>query len=69
MVNNGCGHSFHSNIKFAVSQGIEEINWFFSCWYKFKKAESYLSNFWVGVVENGRGFFGHRALKSTMSLE
>ena len=39
VVINGCAHSGHRNLKLAVSnKGINGINWFLVCWYKFGKA-------------------------------
>ena len=46
----------HITLKLAVSQyKIDEIYWFFGCWYKFRKAKSYFNEFWVGMVKNGHG--------------
>ena len=51
IVKNGFGHS--SDKSLAGSQGcIVEINWFFACWYKFRKANSYFNDLWVGLVKN-----------------
>ena len=49
--------SRHSKIA-VFQEWIDEINWFFACWYKFRKAKKYLSDCWVGVVKNGGGFLG-----------
>ena len=49
---NGCGQSGHRTLKLAVSQWIDEMNWFLACWCKFKKAKSYFNDFWVGRVKN-----------------
>ena len=70
MVKNGCSHSGYKSLKLDVSQ--EEmilIKWFFACWYKFRKAKSYLNNFEVVMVRNGCGLSGHGTLKSGISLE
>ena len=37
----GCGLSGHGTLKSAVSQEwIDDMCWFFACWYKFRKAKS-----------------------------
>ena len=44
LVKNGCGLLGLGTIKSAVSQEwIDEMSWFFACWYKFSKAKSYLN--------------------------
>ena len=45
----------------AVSQeGINGINWFMVCRYKFGKAKSYFNNYWVFMDKNGPGLLlGH----------
>ena len=55
-------------IKYAVSQEwIDEMNWFFACSYKFRKAKSYFDNYWVGMVRNGQGLLDLETLKSGVS--
>ena len=34
--------------------GINGINWFLVCWYKFGKAKSYFNNYWECTVKNWR---------------
>ena len=52
----------------AVSQEwIDEMSWFFVCWYKFKKAKSYFNSYWVGMVRNARDFIDRGTLKSGIS--
>ena len=53
---------------FSVSQvGINGINWFLACWFKFRKAKShYFNNFCVVMVKNGHGQFGYGTLKSDL---
>ena len=54
--------------KCAVSQeGIDEMSWFFSCWYKFKKAKSCFNNYWVDMVKNEWDLLDHGTLKSGVS--
>ena len=48
---------------------INEINWFFGCWFKFGKTKSYCSNFLVAMVNNGHGRLDHGTLKSAVSEE
>ena len=44
--------SGHRTQKLTLSQKwTDEINWFFACWYKFKKAKSWFNDFWVGLVK------------------
>ena len=42
------------------------MNWFFACWYKFRKAKSWFDDFWVGKVKNGHGLLVHETFKSTV---
>ena len=54
-------------IKSAVSQEwINEFGWFFACWYKFRKAKSYI-NYWVGMFKNRGGLIDHGTLKPGVS--
>ena len=55
-------------VKSALSQKwIDEMGWYFACWYKFRKAKSYSDNYWVGIVKNGWSFIDHGTLKSAVS--
>ena len=57
----GCGLSGHGTLKSAVSQEwIDEMCWFFACWYKFRKAKSYFNNYWVGMVKNVKLDVSHK---------
>ena len=39
--------------KSVVSQEwIDEMSWFFTCWYKFRKAKSYFNNSRMGMLKN-----------------
>ena len=59
----GCG-----TLTSAVSQeGIYELVWFFTCWFKFTKAKSYFDNYWVDMVKNGQGLIDHGILKPGVS--
>ena len=46
---------------------IDEISWFFACWYKFRKVDSYFDYYWVGIVRNGWSLIDHRTLNSDVS--
>ena len=39
----------------------------FSCQCKFRKTKSYVADFWVGMVKNGRGHLVYETLKSAVS--
>ena len=59
VVKNGCGKSGHMTQKSTVSQErINGINWFLVCWWKFRKAWSYVNKFWMLVFKNGCGLLG-----------
>ena len=50
MIKNGRGQSGHRTLKLTVSQKwTDGVNWFFAFWYKFRKAESWLNDFWLGI--------------------
>ena len=67
-VGNGHGLLGLETPKSAVSQEwIDEMSWFFSCWYKFRKAKSCFNNYWVGMVKNEWGLIDHGTLKSGVS--
>ena len=38
-----------------MEQWMDELSWFFACWYKLGKVKNYFNNFWVAVVKNGHG--------------
>ena len=66
----GQGQSGHVTLRFTVSQEWRErMNWYFACWYKFRKAKGYFNNFCVGVFKNGHGYLVHETLKSALSKE
>ena len=65
MVRNECSQSGHGILNLVVSQArIDEMNWFFACWWKFRKANSYFNDFWVDMVKNRHGHLIHEILKS-----
>ena len=37
----------------------DELNWFFTCGYKFRKSKNYLCSYWMIVVNYGDGFLGN----------
>ena len=54
MLKIGCDQSVLWTQKLALCQrGMNELNWFLVCWYKFRKAKSYCNNFLLVVVKNG----------------
>ena len=70
VVKKGCDHSCHRTLKLAVSpEGLNGINWFLVCWYKFRKAKSCFNKFLVVVVKNVCGFLGQGTLKFVVSHE
>ena len=67
VVKNECSLLGLRTLKFAVSQEwIDEMSWFFACWYKFRKAKSYFNNYWVGMVKNEQGLINYGTLKSVV---
>ena len=60
MGQNVLGQSNYMNISL---EQIDEIAWFFACWYKFLEIKSWLKNFGIGVVKNGCDQSGPRTLK------
>ena len=63
-VKNGCDHSGHKSINLTIfGKWIDERNWFFACFYKFRKVRNYFNNFWLRVVKNGCGHLGYETLK------
>ena len=49
---NGLGLLGLGTLESIVSQEwINELGWFFACWYKFMKAGIYFNNYWVGVLK------------------
>ena len=49
MTKNVCYQSGHRTLKLTVSQEqTDGMNWFFTCWCKFRKAKSDFNDFWVG---------------------
>ena len=70
IVKNGCGQSSDGTLKLSVSEEwTDGINWFFACWYKFRKAKSYFNDSGVGMVKNCYGLLVHETLKSAVSEE
>ena len=68
VIKNGRGLLGCGTLKSAVSQEwIDELGWFFACWYKFRKVKSYFNNYWEGIVENGRDLIDHGTLKPGVS--
>ena len=58
-----CCHFCLGALKLVVSQvGVDGIIWYFAWCCKFRKAKSYLINFWMGVFKNGCGHLSHGTL-------
>ena len=49
MSKNGFGQSGQGTLKLSEELN-DGTNCFFACWYTFKKAKSYFSNFWVSIT-------------------
>ena len=65
-----CSHSVLRALKFAVCRGgMNGINCFLVCWYKFRKAKSYFNNFGVIVAQNVSCLSGLGSLKFAVSQE
>ena len=47
----------------------DEKGWFFAYWCRFIKVKSYLENIGMGMVKNGCGYSGLKALKLDVSQE
>ena len=68
VVKNGHGFFGLGTLKSALSQDwIDEMSWFFECWYKLRKVNSGFDNYWQGIVKNGWGLMDHGTLKSGVS--
>ena len=48
---------------------INEIAWFFACWYQFKKNKFWSITFLVGMAKNECGQSGYETLKLNVSQE
>ena len=58
------GYLGNGILKSALSQEwIDELSWFFACWYKFRKPKSYFNVHFVGMTKYGHGLLGHGTLK------
>ena len=65
MVRDGYGQPGHRTLKLALSQKwVDGMNWFFACWWKFRKTKSNFNYFWVNFVKIGCGHLVHETLKS-----
>ena len=68
MIKNGCGLLGVGTLKSAVfEEWIDELGWFFACWCKFTKTESYFNDYWLGMVKNGQDLRDHGTLKPGVS--
>ena len=54
----------HGILKLTVSQEwADRMNWFFACWYKFRKAKSCFNNFGIDGTKIEHGHLVHDTLK------
>ena len=68
MVENGTGQFGDGALKWTLSEEwTDGRNWFFTCWYKLRKAKSWFNDVCVGVVKNGQSLLGHETQKSAVS--
>ena len=58
------GHGFFGLGTLESQDWIDEMSWFFACWYKLRKVNSGIDNYWQGIVKNGWGLIDHGTLKS-----
>ena len=64
LVRDGCGQPGLRSLTLTVSQEwADGMNWFFACWWKFRKAKSNFNDVWVDVVKIGLGHLVHETLK------
>ena len=69
VVENECGLLDHGTLKSALSQGSELIEWtdFFTCWYKFRKANDNLVIIVWAWLKMGIKFTSYGTIKSGAS--
>ena len=54
-------------LKFALShEWIDEMSWFFACWYRLREARIYFNNYWMDISKMGEALY-HGTLKSGVS--
>ena len=46
-----------------IPEQINEIAWFFACWYQFRKIKFWLTIFWMGIAKNWCDQSGYETLK------
>ena len=69
MVKNGCDQPGQKALKLTYLKWTDGMNWIFAFWSRFKKANSYFNNVWVGADKNRCGHVVYEILKSAVSLE
>ena len=68
VVQYGCGLFDLGTLKSALSQEwIDDMSWFFPCWYKFREAKSYCDNYLVGLAKKGWDLMDRATLNSGIS--
>ena len=65
-----CCYFSHRTVKQALyKEGGNGLNHFFTCWYRFRKAKSYLHNFGLVVAKKWEWPLGHETIESAVSQE
>ena len=63
----GCSQFGQRTLKLTVSEeSADELNRFFSCCYRFRKAKSCFNDFRVGKVQNEHYILVHETVKSAI---
>ena len=51
-------------VKLTLSQEwIDGVNWFFACWWKFRKVKNCLNAFWVGLVKTSFDYLANETVQ------
>ena len=58
----------HGTLK-SAQEWIDEMSWFFACWYKFRRAKPSFNNYWVAIIKNRQDPLDHEILKSGVPLK
>ena len=65
---NALGQSYCRSFKLTIpAEHKDEKAWLFACWYRLMDIKSWLENIGVGMVKNGCGHSGLKALKLAVS--
>ena len=66
LVKYGCGSFVHRTLKSLCKEWSDEMSWFFACWYKSRKAKSFIM-IRLALAKNGWGPIDQEILKSGVS--